>query len=216
MTGRKILLCASLSLQKHAQQCFLTVDQNQSNINFQHSLHRHFHFPISGISICYSSWGVGVRLHGASLYLSPNSSILIYSLHTPQASKIQGHPSPSLPFEDSSFYMRIVPEAQLLPDTSISRCVHCRGSQFTFLALITQFAANNKTQLARYQAETAKLPCGFSTSSYSLKLHPISLAIREIILSWWLHFSICEMSVLIHIQTLIIRVPKSWMHLRSV
>lgn len=68
MTGTKILLSTSLPLQKHAQQHFVTIDQKYYNDSFQHSLHRDIHLPTSGISVCYESWGVGVKLLGASFY----------------------------------------------------------------------------------------------------------------------------------------------------
>lgn len=55
MTGTKVLLSASLSLQKHSQQHLVTVDQKYYNNSVQHSLHRHIHFSNSGISACYES-----------------------------------------------------------------------------------------------------------------------------------------------------------------
>lgn len=141
MTGTKILLSASLSLQKHAQQYFVTIDQKYYNNSFQHSLHRHIHLPISGISVCYEGWGVGVRLPGASFYPCHQfwRASFYTHLHSP-STHIPGpqnsrSPSPSLPFCDSSFYTGMTHKPQLLPDATASRHILCKGFQFTTRSL---------------------------------------------------------------------------------
>lgn len=103
MTGTKILLSASLSLQKHSQQHLVTVDQKYYNNSVQHSLHRHIHLPNSGISACYESWRVGVRLPGSFLlFLSP-SPRRKFLLPSPQSTytpddRSSSSPSPFFPF----------------------------------------------------------------------------------------------------------------------
>lgn len=123
MTGTKILLSASFSLQKHTQQHFVTIDQKHYNNSVQHSLHRHIHLSISGISVCYESWRVGVRLPGASFcschHLQGASFYNhLHSLHTPQVSWAQ---SPFFPFLSHLILHRLpflTYRIHLLPDTT--------------------------------------------------------------------------------------------------